>query len=78
MSLFNRALQYNDQKKLYMALLGILERSERHELATDALRAMAKKFPGSCKVGPQHTGRALATLPTQDTASSITLLSMHF
>lgn len=43
--------QYTDQKQLYLALLGILQRSGRGQLIDDALRAMAKKFGGSCKVG---------------------------
>jgi hypothetical protein len=41
--------QYTDQKKLYIALLGILQRSGRGQLVDDALRAMTKKFGGSCK-----------------------------
>jgi hypothetical protein len=43
--------QYTDQKKLYLALLGILQRSDRGDLLADTLRVMAKKFSGSCKVG---------------------------
>ena len=52
MKLFQRALQYNDQKKLYMAALGIAERSgERKEMAAQMLKAMSKKFSTSAKVG---------------------------
>ena len=52
MKLFQRALQYNDQKKLYMAALGIAERSgERKEMAAQLLKAMSKKFSTSAKVG---------------------------
>ncbi|GBF92560.1 hypothetical protein Rsub_05174 [Raphidocelis subcapitata] len=61
MALFNRALQYTDQKKLYLALLGILQRSGRGELLADALRAMTKKFSGSCKVWLRAIEHALTT-----------------
>lgn len=33
MALFQRALQYTDQKKLYLAFLGILERTDRQQMA---------------------------------------------
>ena len=50
MKLFQRALQYNDQKKMYMAALGIAERSSRTEMAGQMLKAMTKKFSTSTKV----------------------------
>ena len=48
--LFYRALQYCDPKKLYLALLGMYERTEQHKLADDLLGKMIKKFKSSCKV----------------------------
>jgi rRNA biogenesis protein RRP5 len=60
MAEFGRALQYADQKKLYMALLGILQRLGRRDLADDALRAATKKFGGSCKVWLKAVEHALS------------------
>ena len=45
-----RALQYNDQKKLYLAAMGIAERSSRKEIVEQMLKAMCKKFSTSAKV----------------------------
>lgn len=56
----HRALQYNDQKKLYLAMLGIMERGERSEAAEQLLRAATKKFGGSCKVWVRAIEGALA------------------
>ncbi|XP_020233818.1 rRNA biogenesis protein RRP5 [Cajanus cajan] len=50
MKLFQRALQYNDPKKVYLALLGMYERTEQHNLADELLNKMTKKFKHSCKV----------------------------
>ncbi|KAK7354984.1 hypothetical protein VNO80_14229 [Phaseolus coccineus] len=50
MKVFQRALQYNDPKKVYLALLGMFERTEQHNLADDLLNKMTKKFKHSCKV----------------------------
>ncbi|XP_010934562.1 rRNA biogenesis protein RRP5 isoform X2 [Elaeis guineensis] len=47
---FQRALQYCDPKKLYLALLGMYERTEQHKLADELLERMTKKFKNSCKV----------------------------
>ena len=44
-----RPPQYTDQKALYLALLGVLGRAGRPDLEEGALRAMTKKFGGSCK-----------------------------
>ena len=52
MQLFQKALQYNDQKKMYMAALGIAERSSRTEMAGQMLKAMTKKFSTSAKARP--------------------------
>ncbi|GAX80532.1 hypothetical protein CEUSTIGMA_g7970.t1 [Chlamydomonas eustigma] len=48
--LFQRALQYCDQKKLYFAALGIADRSSHKEMASNLLKAMSKKFSSSAKV----------------------------
>jgi hypothetical protein len=53
---FCRALQVCEQKPLYLALLGILERSGRSKLAGDVWRTATKKFNTSCKVWPQGCG----------------------
>ncbi|RDY08514.1 rRNA biogenesis protein RRP5, partial [Mucuna pruriens] len=50
MKVFQRALQYNDPKKVYLALLGMYERTEQHNLADELLKKMTKKFKHSCKV----------------------------
>lgn len=54
MTVFKRAVQYVEPKKLYLALLGILERSGRDELAADMWKTATKKFNTSCKVGRRH------------------------
>ncbi|XP_072077832.1 rRNA biogenesis protein RRP5 isoform X2 [Arachis hypogaea] len=50
MKVFQRALQYNDPKKVYLALLGLYERTEQQNLADELLNKMTKKFKHSCKV----------------------------
>ncbi|XP_019092187.1 PREDICTED: rRNA biogenesis protein RRP5-like [Camelina sativa] len=47
---FERARQYCDPKKVYLALLGVYERTEQHKLADKLLDEMIKKFKQSCKV----------------------------
>ncbi|KAI9122039.1 hypothetical protein K1719_006728 [Acacia pycnantha] len=50
MKVFQRALQYNDPKKIYLALLGVYERTERHQLADELVNKMTKKFKHSWKI----------------------------
>ena len=50
MSLMGRALQYTNQKKLYMAALSILQRTRRDGMCQQVLKAMCRKFPESAKV----------------------------
>lgn len=50
MKVFQRALQYNDPKKVHVALLGMYERTEQHKLIDELLDKMTKKFKHSCKV----------------------------
>ncbi|KAK7278792.1 hypothetical protein RJT34_23828 [Clitoria ternatea] len=50
MKVFQNALQYNDPKKVYLALLGMYERTGQHNLADELLNKMTKKFKHSCKV----------------------------
>lgn len=57
--LFHRALQYCDPKKLYLALLGMYERTEQHKLADELLGKMVKKFKSSCKVWLRRVQRLL-------------------
>lgn len=47
---FQRALQYNDPKKVHLALLGMYERTEQHKLTDELLDKMVKKYKHSCKV----------------------------
>ncbi|XP_042394409.1 rRNA biogenesis protein RRP5-like [Zingiber officinale] len=47
---FQRALQYCDPKKLYLALLGVYERTKQQNPAEELLERMTKKFKQSCKV----------------------------
>ncbi|KAG2498018.1 hypothetical protein HYH03_004276 [Edaphochlamys debaryana] len=57
--LLKRALQYNDHKKMYMAALGVFERSGRDELAETVARTLTKKFGSSVKVWEKAIERAL-------------------
>lgn len=50
MKVFQRALQYNDPKKVHLALLGMYERIELYDLADELVNKMTKKFKHSCKV----------------------------
>lgn len=50
MKVFQRALQFNDPKKVHLALLGMFERTEQYSLADELLNKMTKKFKHSCKV----------------------------
>lgn len=55
LTLFNRALQYNDPKQLYFALLGIYEnprqpQGPQHDMADQLLKTMTRKFNTSAKV----------------------------
>lgn len=50
MKVFQKALQYNDPKKVHLALLGVFERSEQHKLADELADNMIKRFKKSCKV----------------------------
>lgn len=50
MKVFQRALQYNDPKKIYLSLLGMYERTEQNDLADELVNKMTKKFKHSCKV----------------------------
>ncbi|KAL1204733.1 rRNA biogenesis protein RRP5 [Cardamine amara subsp. amara] len=47
---FERARQYCDPKKVYLALLGVYERTEQYKLADKLLVEMNKKFKQSCKI----------------------------
>lgn len=59
----HRALQVCEQKPLYLALLGILERSQRTQLAGEVWRTATKKFNTSCKVS-RNRRQDLLILPT--------------
>lgn len=48
--LFQKALPYVDQKKLYLAVLDIAERSDRKQMRESLLKAMTRKFGSSAKV----------------------------
>lgn len=48
-----------EQKPLYLALLGILERSGRSKLAGDVWRTATKKFNTSCKVWHRGCGLSI-------------------
>lgn len=55
MELFQKALLYNDTKKLYFALLGIYENPKQpqgvqHDMADQLLKTMTRKFNTSAKV----------------------------
>ncbi|KAG2446158.1 hypothetical protein HXX76_000753 [Chlamydomonas incerta] len=59
MGLLRRALSYTDQKKMYMAALGIFERSGKDELAEQVVKTLTKKFGGSTKVWVRALERTL-------------------
>lgn len=50
MKVFQRALQFNDPKKVHIALLGMYEKTEQHKLADELMGKMTKRFKHSCKV----------------------------
>eukprot|EP00850_Spirogloea_muscicola_P003615 SM000014S00403 [mRNA] locus=s14:1118681:1131628:- [translate_table: standard] len=50
LKLFQRALQYVDKKKLHLALLGIFERGDQHDMVDELFRSMTRKFSTSAKV----------------------------
>lgn len=52
--LFQRAQQYTDPKKLFLAMVGVCERTDKQELAQSVLKTMCRKFGGSCKVWGRH------------------------
>jgi len=47
---FERALTSNDQKKVYLQLAGIYERSNNVELADQLYKTMTKKFKESSQI----------------------------
>lgn len=68
--LFQRALSYADQKKLYMAMIGICERTDKAELCRQCLKTACKKFSASCKVWLRHI-TYLMSLGDQDEAKKV-------
>ncbi|KAF5463028.1 hypothetical protein F2P56_018980 [Juglans regia] len=59
MKVFQRALQYNDPERVYLALLGMYERTEQHKLADELLDKMIKKFKHSFQVWLRRVQRIL-------------------
>ncbi|XP_062112321.1 rRNA biogenesis protein RRP5 isoform X2 [Humulus lupulus] len=59
LKVFQRALQYNDPKRVHLALLGMYERTEQHRLADELVDKMTKKFKQSCKVWLKRVQRLL-------------------
>eukprot|EP01156_Anaeramoeba_ignava_P022800 Anaeramoba_ignava/c21053_g3_i1.p1 GENE.c21053_g3_i1~~c21053_g3_i1.p1 ORF type:complete len:355 (+),score=161.26 c21053_g3_i1:85-1065(+) len=50
MKLFEKALQFNNQKKIYFHFVGILENNEKIELCDEIYQRFCKKFGQSAKV----------------------------
>ncbi|CAM6099604.1 unnamed protein product [Calypogeia fissa] len=50
LKVFQKGLQYTDPKKLYLALLGIYERTDQHDMADELLKTLVRKFKSSAKV----------------------------
>ncbi|KAE8808575.1 Protein RRP5-like protein [Hordeum vulgare] len=48
--IFQRAVQYCDPKKVHLALLGMYERTQQHQLADKLLNTMTRRFRTSRKV----------------------------
>ncbi|KAF4369032.1 hypothetical protein F8388_013361 [Cannabis sativa] len=59
LKVFQRALQYNDPKKVYIALLGLYERTKKLGLADELVDKMTRKFKQSCKVWLRRVDRLL-------------------
>ncbi|KAF8819932.1 pre-rRna processing protein [Cardiosporidium cionae] len=53
-SVFSRAIQYNDAKKMYLQMVSIYERNEALPKAKTLLEEACKKFPESKKVWLRH------------------------
>lgn len=50
LTVFQKGLQYCDSKKLHLALLGIYERTDQHDMADELLKTLLRKFKSSAKV----------------------------
>lgn len=48
-ALLQRALQYNDAKKMYLAAIDIFAATKRAELLANCVKALTRKFAPSCK-----------------------------
>ncbi|KAG6542156.1 hypothetical protein Mapa_016388 [Marchantia paleacea] len=59
LKVFQKAVQYCDPKKLYVALLGIYERTEQEDMADELLKTMVRKFKTSAKIWLRYIQRAL-------------------
>ncbi|BBM98348.1 rRNA biogenesis protein RRP5 [Marchantia polymorpha subsp. ruderalis] len=59
LKVFQKAVQYCDPKKLYVALLGIYERTEQEDMADELLKTMVRKFKTSAKIWLRFIQRAL-------------------
>ncbi|XP_058758623.1 rRNA biogenesis protein RRP5-like [Vicia villosa] len=68
MKVFQRAIQYNDPKKVHLALLEMFERTEQHSLADELLNKMTKKFKHSCKVWLRRVQNLLLQKKDDDVA----------
>lgn len=56
MAVFERAIQYNDPKKVYLQLVDILTRSDQLDLCDETFKTMCKKFKDSKKVWIKYAG----------------------
>lgn len=59
-ALLQRALQYNDAKKMYLAAITTFHLTNREELLATCLKAMCRKFGSSCKVWLKAFEQAIA------------------
>ncbi|KAL3684900.1 hypothetical protein R1sor_002922 [Riccia sorocarpa] len=59
LQLFQKALQYCEPKKMYLALLNIYERTEQEDMADELLKTMTRKFKGSAKIWLRFIQRGL-------------------
>eukprot|EP00958_Prasinococcus_capsulatus_P013529 scaffold1399_cov410-Prasinococcus_capsulatus_cf.AAC.8 len=50
LAVFQRALTLTDPKKLHIALLGIYERGEQYDAATELWKSACRRFRTSCKI----------------------------
>lgn len=71
MTLFQRALAYNDPKTIYLQLIGIYERSGNYKMAEEIYNTVCRKFKGSFKIWVRYANFHLLHLKSIDGARKV-------